>query len=43
MTEVKWMYVCVRTTCGHVEYVTYAPSSTRRCPACGGMMRREQA
>jgi len=41
MTE--WMYVCVSTSCGHVEYVRYAPSSTKRCPVCGGMMRRMAA
>ncbi len=40
---IKWMYVCVSTSCGHVELVTYAPAATRRCPVCGGMMRIEQA
>jgi len=39
----KWMYVCVSASCGHVELTNYAPSSTRRCPVCGGMMKREAA
>ena len=39
----RWMYVCVSTTCGHVEHVTYAPAATKRCPVCGGLMRREPA
>lgn len=43
MSQVKWMYVCVGTTCGHVELAIYAPTATKRCPECGGMMRREQA
>jgi hypothetical protein len=30
----------VRTTCGHVELVTYAPAATKRCPVCGSMMKR---
>lgn len=38
-----YRYVCVRTSCGHIELTTYAPSSTKRCPKCGGSMRRENA
>lgn len=38
----KWIYVCTKTTCGHTEQVTFAPSSTKKCPDCGGtMIRRE--
>ena len=40
---VKWMYVCMSTTCGHVELASYAPAATKRCPACGGTMKREAA
>jgi hypothetical protein len=40
---IRWMYVCVSTTCGHVEQVNYAPAATMRCPVGGGLMRREQA
>ncbi|BDG08590.1 hypothetical protein [Anaeromyxobacter paludicola] len=43
MSKVKWMYVCVRTTCGHVELTNFAPAATKRCPECGGLMRREEA
>ena len=38
-----WVYVCVVTTCGHMEWVKTAPAATKRCPKCGGMMRRESA
>ncbi len=40
---VKWVYTCLSSTCGHVEYATYAPSYTKRCEACGGTMKREEA
>ncbi len=43
MATVKWMYVCMSTTCGHVELSTFAPAATKRCPKCGGTMRREEA
>lgn len=39
----KWMYVRTNTSCGHVELAGFAPSYTRRCPACGGTMKREAA
>jgi predicted nucleic acid-binding Zn ribbon protein len=35
-----WRYECIRTTCGYVELTTYAPAATKRCPACGGLMKR---
>lgn len=38
----KWMYVCVSSTCGYVELTNYAPSATKRCPSCGGMLKREK-
>jgi len=38
-----WKYVCMSTSCGHVEFSTFAPSSTKKCPECGGTMRREEA
>jgi hypothetical protein len=37
---VKWRYECVVTTCGYVELASYAPSATKRCPKCGGMLKR---
>jgi tRNA G26 N,N-dimethylase Trm1 len=39
----QWIYVCVSTTCGHVEHTTFAPAASKKCPACGGLMRRENA
>ncbi len=41
--SVKWMYVCMNSSCGHVELTQYAPSYTQPCPACGGTMKRERA
>jgi predicted nucleic acid-binding Zn ribbon protein len=35
-----YRYECVLSTCGHVELTTYAPQATRKCPHCGGMMKR---
>ena len=43
MSSVKWAYICMSTTCGHVEYATYAPAATKQCPCCGGTMKREEA
>lgn len=43
MSTKKWIYRCVVTTCGYIEYVTFAPAATKRCPACGGMLKRETA
>lgn len=37
-----WRYRCVVTTCGHIELTTYAPTATKRCTVCGGMMKREE-
>ena len=39
----KYAYVCIKTTCGHVEYTNFAPLSAKKCPECGGMMKREKA
>jgi hypothetical protein len=33
---INWMYVCVSTTCGHVEHVTYAPALRSGVPYAGG-------
>lgn len=38
----SWRYRCVVTTCGHIEHTTHAPAATKRCPKCGGMMKREE-
>ena len=38
-----WKYVCMSTTCGHVEFSTFAPAASKRCPVCGGTMKRETA
>jgi hypothetical protein len=37
------MYVCMLTTCGLVKYTTFAKAATKRCPECGGTMKREDA
>jgi len=41
--NVKWVYICVKTSCGHTEYSTFAPQATKKCPECGGMMKREKS
>lgn len=38
-----WRYRCLSTSCGHIEQTTHAPTASKRCPACGGMMKREEA
>ena len=38
-----WKYVCMSTTCGHVEFSTFAPAASKKCPECGGTMKREPA
>ncbi len=43
MARKMWVYICMLTTCGHVEYTDYAPAATKRCPECGGTMAREEA
>lgn len=37
-----WFYVCVVTSCGHIEMSVYAPTATKRCPKCGAMTRRDE-
>ena len=39
-----FVYRCMNTSCGFVEYVSYAPSATGKCPRphCGGITQREQ-
>lgn len=37
-----YTYTCMNTSCGNVELTTFAPAATKRCPKCGGQMKREQ-
>jgi hypothetical protein len=34
-------YVCCSITCGHIEFTNYAPAATKKCPKCGGTLKRE--
>jgi len=33
-------YICLNTSCGHVELTTFAPQASKKCPKCGGSMKR---
>jgi predicted RNA-binding Zn-ribbon protein involved in translation (DUF1610 family) len=36
-----WIYVCTSSSCGKTEIVTFAPSSSKKCPECGCSMIRK--
>ena len=35
-----FFYKCMNTTCGFIEFTTFAPSATGKCPKCGGITQR---
>ena len=34
-------YTCMSSSCGYTDFTTFAPASTKRCPKCGGTMKRK--
>tara|TARA_B110000003_G_scaffold185224_1_gene184076 strand:+ start:169 stop:348 length:180 start_codon:yes stop_codon:yes gene_type:complete len=35
-----FFYKCMNTTCGFIEFLSFAPSATGKCPKCGGITQR---
>ena len=35
-----FFYQCINSTCGFIEFLTYAHSANGKCPKCGGITQR---
>jgi hypothetical protein len=35
-----YTYECMNTSCGYVEPTNRAPVASKRCPKCGGTLKR---
>jgi predicted nucleic acid-binding Zn ribbon protein len=36
----KYRYECMNKSCGHVDMTNIAREATRKCPDCGGTLKR---